>query len=138
MKLDVKNIADFDLAMERMRNAYIANKVVTVEIKDETRTSQQRKAIEVYCSMMAKGLNDAGLDMQTTLATAASIPWTQASIKENVWRQIQIALFDKKSTTRLFTNEVTKVYEVMNRHMGENHGVSMLFPSYDGREYKDR
>ena len=67
MKLDVKNIADFDLAMEKMRNAYIANKVVTVEIKDETRTSQQRKAIEVYCSIMAKKLTDSGKDIMTTL-----------------------------------------------------------------------
>jgi hypothetical protein len=137
-KKQVTNLEEFDIMVEEMRAGYIANQRLTCIIEDEEqyRTSQQNKALHVFCSLLAKALNEVGLDMQKTLATAASIPWSGDSIKESVWRPVQIAMFKKKSTTSLSSKQVSKVYEVINRHMGENHGVSMPFPHYDGIDCK--
>jgi len=132
VKISVTTIAEFDYAVEQLQAAYIQGKQINLEVVEKTRTSQQRKAIEVYCRILANGLNDAGKDMQTTLATAASIPWSQPRVKENIWKPIQFAMFKTNTTTKLKTGQVSEVYEVANRHMGENHGVSMPFPHYDG------
>ena len=137
MKYVIDSIEEFDRVVDLMREAYIINKSVSAEIKDETRTSQQRKAIEVYCSIMAGKLSGSGKDIMTTMKQDACIPWTQPLFKALVWHPIQLAMFNIKSTTQLSTSQVSKVYEVINRHMGENHGVSMNFPNYDGRKYKD-
>ncbi len=94
------------------------------------RTDQQRKAIQKYCSQVADTLNDAGLDMRVVLKPEVEIPWTMDSVKDHMWKGIQEAMFDKASTTQLETGEVTKVYEVMNRHLAK-HGVSVPFPSIE-------
>jgi len=137
MKHEITSIHDYEDIDEKIRNAYIAGNKITVLIEKPKRTDQQRKAIEVYCNMLAKKLSDSGKDIMTTLKQDASIPWTQELIKSLVWKPIQKTMFDTNSTTKLNTEQVSKVYEVINRHMGENHGVSFNFPNYDGRNYKE-
>lgn len=94
------------------------------------RTGQQRKAIEVFCKNVAQVLNDGGLSVQVMLKSDVEVPWSQALVKEIMWKGIQKAMFNKKSTTELDTSEVTQIYEVFNRHMSE-HGVFVEFPSND-------
>lgn len=94
------------------------------------RTSQQRKAIEVFCKNVAQVLNDGGLSVQVMLKSDVEVPWSQALVKEIMWKGIQEAMFNKKSTTELDTSEVTQIYEVFNRHMAE-HEVFVEFPSND-------
>jgi len=137
MKHEVTNMSEYELLDDKIRSAYIAGYKITVTIEKPKRTDQQRKAIEVYCQILAKKLSDAGKDIMTTLRREASIPWTQELIKALVWKPIQKTMFDTNSTTKLNTGQVTKIYEVINRHMGENHGISFNFPNYDGRNYKE-
>jgi hypothetical protein len=107
--------------------------IIVVEAKEwRTRTGQQNKAIHVYCAELAQALNGAGLDMRAVLAAmkqGVEIPWTLDLIKETIWRQIQNAMIDKASTTRLTPEQVSKVYEVCNRFTAERFGISMPFPS---------
>ena len=93
------------------------------------RTDKQNKAIHKYCAMRAEALNDAGLDMKTVLKHNVAIPWTQATAKDHLWRPIQQAMLDKESTGDLDTDEVCKVYEVLNRHLAEKKGITVPFPS---------
>jgi hypothetical protein len=98
---------------------------------EKQRTDQQRKSIELFCRFLAKALNDAGMDQRKVFAAmreGVEIPWSQETVKENLWKQIQEALFDKKSTTELEPKEVSRVYEVLNRFTGERFGVSLPFP----------
>lgn len=110
--------------------------VLTVEAKDwRTRTSQQNKAIHVYCGELAKALNGSGMDMRAVLAAmkeGVEIPWTMDLVKDVIWRQIQQAMVDKESTTRLSPEQVSKIYEVVNRFTAERFGISMPFPSRFG------
>ena len=95
------------------------------------RTLTQNKAIHKYFVMLAESLNNAGLDVKKTMRHDVDIPWTPELIKELIWRGVQEAMFDIKSTTKLDTEQVSKVYETINRHTSSTMGVSVVFPSKD-------
>ena len=95
------------------------------------RTDQQRKAIEVFCRELATALNDAGIDQRAVLAQmreGVEIPWQQETVKDTLWRRIQVAILGKESTTKLGSDEVSRVYDVLNRWTGQTFGVSVPFP----------
>jgi len=95
------------------------------------RTEQQNRAMHLYFTHLSEELNNAGLDMRKTLKPEISIPWTSANIKEFLWRPIQLAQVRKTSTKDLTTDELTKIYETLNRHLGEKFGISVAFPSIE-------
>lgn len=96
---------------------------------DEQRTLQQNKALHVFFQNVADKLNEAGLDLRAVLKPHVEIPWSKELVKEHLWRPIQELQLRKQSTTELTTDEVSKVYEVLNRFLGEKHGIYVPFPS---------
>lgn len=121
-------------AQRKLAEMWRENKYVEVEFrrKARQRTDQQRKAIEVYCRNLADALNDAGLDQRAVMANmrdGVSLPWSQERVKDVLWREIQIAMLGKKSTTGLTTTELSAVYEPLNRWTAQTLGVSVPFPS---------
>ena len=83
---------------------------------------------------MAESLNDAGLDIRKTIELMQGeidIPWTKNSIHDILWVTIQKSMYGKSSTTELTKQgEIDKIWEVMNRFLGERlHIESILFPS---------
>lgn len=97
----------------------------------KTRTIRQNSAFHKYFSLLANTLNAAGLDMRKVLKESIDIPWSEKTVKDQLWRPIQVAYVDKESTTELETPEVSKVYEVLNKHLGEKFGIHVPFPSRD-------
>lgn len=93
------------------------------------RTLQQNKALHMYFTLLADELNSSGYDMKRTLKPSVEIPWTPENVKEYLWRPIQEAYVNKESTRELTTKEIDKVYDVLNKHLGENTGVTVVFPS---------
>lgn len=102
-----------------------------MEEKEQSRTPLQNKALHLYFTLLATELNDAGLDMKKVLKPSVDISWTKENIKEYLWRPIQEALKLKKSTTELTTAEVSQIWEVLNRHLGEKFGIHQVFPSVE-------
>ena len=102
----------------------------------QLRSDQQRKAIEVYCREMANLANDAGYEFAAFIEhkklKGTETPWSQELFKEYVWRPVQQAYLNKESTTRLKPDEVTIIYDVVNRKMAEIAGISMVFPNWRG------
>ncbi len=96
------------------------------------RTTQQNKALHKYFELVAEALNNAGLDMRKTLKPSVEIPWTGDTIKNYLWRPIQTEYLGKKSTTELTTKDIDKIYDILNRHLGEKFGITEPFPSLDG------
>ena len=96
------------------------------------RTLKQNKALHVYYSELATLLNESGLDMRKTLKADISIPWDSKTVKEYLWRPIQEAQLGKKSTTDLEIKEIDKVYNTLNRHLGDSFGLTVPFPSFEG------
>ena len=98
------------------------------------RTDKQNAALHLYFTQLSEALNDAGFDMKKLLKQEIDIPWDTINAKEYLWRPIQKELLKKKSTTELKSNEIDKVYEVLNRMIGERTGIYIPFPSIEELE----
>ena len=102
--------------------------------KKTSRSSKQNRAMHLFFEFLAASLNDAGLDQRTVLKPSVDIPWTQEAVKEQLWRPIQVALLGKKSTTELETGEVSKVEEVLMRHLVKEFGQFFEPPQFPSIE----
>ena len=114
----------------RNANQDISEWEITIKPREaRQRTQPQNSAIHVFCRLLAKTLNNAGLDMRKVLKPEVEIPWTDVTAKENLWKPIQKAMYEIESTTDLDTEQVSKVYDTLNRHLSDKFGVSQAFPS---------
>lgn len=104
---------------------------------EKQRTHQQNRALHLYFTMLADELNNAGLDQRKVLKPSIAIPWTKESVKKQLWRPIQKAMYSQASTTELDTAQPSKVYECLNRHLAEHFGLSVIWPSYDELMLRD-
>ena len=93
------------------------------------RTALQNRSLHLYFTQVAEALNAAGLERKVTLNLGADVPWTPETIKEVIWRTIQYKQTGKLSTTELSTTEYEKVYDTVNRFLGESFGVYVPLPS---------
>lgn len=100
---------------------------------DKTRSMKQNAALHVYCKMLSEALNDAGLDMKQVLAHHAEIPWDESAVKNKLWRPIQQAMIEEESTTKARTIDYPAIYETLNRYTASKLGVSVDWPSKEGR-----
>jgi len=98
---------------------------------------KQRKALELYFRLLADQLNESGLDQRKVLKPSIDIPWDHDSIKNQLWRPIQKIQLGKTSTKELDPKEIDKIYDTLNKHLGERFGVYVEFPSNDpmNRDY---
>lgn len=93
-------------------------------------TESQRKSVWLFCTWLAKTLNEAGLDMRKVLKPTYNIPWTKENIHDHVWIPIQEAMYGTDSTKKLLKHEqIDAIVKVINRELGEKHSVEYLpFP----------
>lgn len=95
------------------------------------RTEQQNKSLHLYFQMLADSLNESGLDLRVVLKPNISVPWSKDLIKEHLWAPIQKAVLKSESTTELDKQQVSEIYDILNRHLSEKFGVSVQFPSHE-------
>lgn len=94
------------------------------------RTGTQNNCIHKLCEQLAQALNDGGEDMRLFFKDGYVVPFTAETVKENMWRKIQIAITGKHSTTELDRQECSQVYDVLNQNMAER-GYYVPWPSKD-------
>ena len=129
----IQNEQQLDAYIEHLKVKLKKDKKLKVSVKSaRQRTITQNSSIHKYCAMLSEAFNDAGLDMQTVLAEGTEIPWSADKVKSDIWKTVQVALLDKVSTTSLEAHEVTKVYEVVSRHISQTFGLFIPFPSRHG------
>ena len=92
------------------------------------RTTLQNNALHQYFKELSEALNDSGLDVMTTLKHDIAIPWNPDLVKELMWRPVMQAMTEKFSTTQLDRVEIGHIWEVMNRHLSDKHGIHVEFP----------
>lgn len=107
--------------------------VATLSWSDKViRTVKQNSAMQKYWRIMTQKLNDGGWTKKKYYEVKeVDIDWTPESFGEDIWRGIQEAMYQHRKTSKLTTEQVTKVYEVVNNHLGTTCGVSDVFPSMD-------
>ena len=128
----INSDASLENLIKHLRDLYNDKKYVQVKWSTgKALTLTQNSSLHKYCELLALELNSRGLDMVKTLKVGVDIPWSKTAVKEHIWRPVQDAQFDKSSTTRLETHEVSAVYDVINRHLSDKFGVYVPFPSKD-------
>ena len=112
---------------------YEKKKYVTFNYKlGKPRTIKQNDAIWAFCKDIADKCNNAGFEMQTTsplLKNPIETPWTSRSVMDKIWMAVQKSMYPNKldSSSELDTWEVAPVAETLTRHLGETHGIGVLF-----------
>lgn len=117
-------------AKKQIKKAF--KNVVSIKCLEKRRTSQQNKSLHLYFTMLAVALNDAGFDMKKTFKQDIDIPWNSYNVKEFLWRNLQKSITGKKSTAQLSRQDIDRVYEVLNKTIGERTGVFVEWPSIEG------
>ena len=107
-------------------------KEVTIDIKKHknTRTQRQNRAMHKLFREISQQMNEQGLTLQQVLRSDVETMMTPKLVKEVIWRPVQKAMYGKESTTQLTTEEVDKVFDVINKHLGK-HGIHVPFPSIE-------
>jgi len=124
-------------AICEIQEAYESAKYINIQIDTgRQRTVQQQKAIEVFCKMLADTLNDAGFDMQAVFdVKSVSVPWSQETVKDILFKPIAKALFSVDSTVNLERGDCGRVHEVLCRQLATSLGVTC--PEWPSKETRD-
>ena len=96
------------------------------------RTSQQNRAMHKLFADVAEALDREGHTVQdvTKAIRRAEIRITPEIVKEVIWKPLQQVMYGKESTTELEKHELDRVYEVLNKWLGDNfNGLCVDFPS---------
>lgn len=94
-------------------------------MNEKQRTTQQSKAMHVWCSEVARELNASGIS-QSVFYRNIEADYTKENIKE-LWRTFARAQYGKTSTTELTTHEINEIYDECNRHLSQ-FGIHVPFP----------
>lgn len=119
-----------DLIRNKFKFDFKTRIVDIVNVK-ETRSSLQNRSLHKYFSLLAEELNNSGYDMRKTIKQDIDISWSGLSIKEYLWRPIQKVFLQEQSTTKLKKGDVDKIYDILNKTIGERTGVYVPFPCVD-------
>lgn len=93
--------------------------------------------MRLYAKLCSKELNNAGYTVQLVLKEKVDVDWTPDLFFEIIWRNAQIAITGKKSSTELSKlEEIDLIYEHVNRHLGEKFGIHVPFPSEEHVNYR--
>lgn len=135
MKYDLKNendLRDFNYKIEYLKQN---KKIVELKAVKMTRTALQNKALHKYFEFIATELNELGLEYQYTGLTgrAFAIRYTPNIVKDFIWRPIQIALFDLRSTTALDTKQMNEIIDIITKFFGDQ-GIVLPFPCLETLE----
>jgi hypothetical protein len=105
-------------------------KICELKGKKKTRSLLQNSALHLYFDIISHNLNEIGLTYMYRGLNKAEIEmqYTAILVKEMIWRPIQIALFEKQSTTELTTIEINTIIDVLSKFFSER-GVYIPFPS---------
>jgi len=128
----------FNLSTETGRNAAnlylngLSNKVDITSIK-ETRSSQQNKALHLFFTIICQQLNEIGIEFHYTGIDGdiISMPFTPEIYKNFVWRELQKTMFGIVSTTKINTDQINQILDVITKHYADLH-IEVRFPNkYD-------
>lgn len=97
-----------------------------------TRSTKQNSSLHLYFSFIANELNELGIQYQYTGISGKTfeLRYTSDLVKEFIFRPIMVAMFNKKSTTKLTTKEINEIIDVLTNFFAER-GVVLEFPSIE-------
>jgi hypothetical protein len=105
------------------------------------RTGKQNSCLYEFFENIANACNDSGQEMEVSspvLSKPVTVRWTKESVKEYIWRPVQVAMFpDTQSTTDLTTVELMRVTEQLQHFLVTRFTINVEFPSVDSKRHLD-
>ena len=101
-----------------------------IELKNiETRTSTQNRALHKFFVLICEQLNEMGMEFYYSGIKGADMctRYTPDIVKEFFWKPIQKTLFDIESTTKINTQQINEISDVIIKWFGEK-GIVLEFP----------
>jgi hypothetical protein len=100
-----------------------------------TRTKKQNDSFHLWLDQVAEEMDKHGVTVQNVVARIqkAEIRPTGDNLKEVLWRPYQIAATGKESSTQLNKAEIDRIYEGLNKFIGEHWHFHIPFPSDNER-----
>lgn len=111
----------------------LIDKGVVVELKEikQTRSTRQNAALHLFFTHVAEALNDSGIYFKSKKVLCdeyIEIPWDLEMVKKHIWKEIQKNMFNTEKTSRLKTNQINPIFDVICFHIG-NLGIEVSFPN---------
>jgi uncharacterized protein YcgL (UPF0745 family) len=114
----------------------LRNFLDTVVIEEKPRTSAQNRALHLWLTQVAQELDSQGFTLQNVVGKIqkAEIRPNGKNLKEVLWKPYMVAALGKDSTTKLSKGDVDRVYEGLNKFLGENFFIHIPFPEEQGEQ----
>lgn len=95
------------------------------------RTIPQNNSLHLFCTLLADEMNLAGYTIADVLEYFnTDVSWSMTTVKEIIWRKMQIYLLGKTSTRDLNKQEdIDRVYDEVNRFTSEKLHIHVPFPN---------
>lgn len=136
MDIVINSAQSLEAAKRQLEIQFHSQRFLTVKISSgKQRTLTQNAALHKFCELLGSALNDAGLYQMKVLKQCAELPWSQHTVKENIWKPVQKAVLRKDSTTEAERKEYGMIYDIVNRHMINKFGVHVPWPEKDKNSY---
>ncbi len=135
MLLNLQSEIDVIKARKTLERHIKLGKTIDLVEKKNTRTTRQNSALHLLFTIISSQLNEMGMEFQYfgLKGQVLSLRYTPTLVKERVWRPIQIALFDIESTTKINTQMINEIVDVLGKFFSER-GVYIEFPSKEQLE----
>lgn len=126
-KLTFKDKSIFEKWKEKHEGAFI------LSLKRPSRTDRQNNALHLFCEWIARALNQKSLYFKHPFKDF-NLKWNKTMVKEIIWKPIQETMFNKKSTTKLSTKEVSQIAEEIMNNFSAEYAIILNFPDQFSKE----
>lgn len=100
------------------------------------RTVNQNKAIHLWFEQVADVAQSEALTLDQIVMPSMELPMTKEIVKE-LWKSVQYKLYGTYSTAEMTSDQVDKIYDVLNKHLGQNVGIFVPFPDVTSKILND-
>ena len=130
MLYNLQNENDVKKAKDKFNSLLELGKTIDLIEKKNTRTTKQNSALHLLFTIISQQLNEMGQEFtyMGLKGKEISVMHTPNIIKEYVWRPIQVALFDIESTTKINTEQINQIVDVLAKYFADR-GIVIQFPS---------
>lgn len=132
-ELIVNNENSLELAITELREQFNEKKYVKVKLTSgQQRSLPQNSAAHLFFRNLSSALNDAGMEQKVFFKEGFFVNWNSETVKENIWRPVQIAVCKEQSTTKPTRKQYLEIYEHINRLLSGK-GIHVPWPQRENQ-----
>lgn len=121
----VNDYADYEGYINEFKETFGAR----TEDVSKKRTLTQNAALHLWFRQLADELVERKVDVRAFYKKP--IYFNEKLVKMLIWQDVMKIMTGKTHTSDLTTSEVSEVWEVLNKHLGETQGIHIPFPEHD-------